>query len=259
MTATRDASTGSGPIRDRFLILFGSSRAVVTLPRVIPVYPCGLGGHGSAPRGQTFLVRGSVGNEGAQHQDPRPARGRLVHGEQVELPRSQVHEQAGAGQLAAVPLERAPRMSVSRQLRPGRSGQPSGMRAWAGCSDKCPHIVPIDRRQQAVVPVGQVTIWRLIRAPGQEHRWPHPAALELSFVPQGRTGPFRSPPSDLVAASSKPVSQPLRDPPGRVAGRGAGAILSGHRRALFGAVRRWPQELAAVVVGVEACRAVRTP
>jgi hypothetical protein len=40
MATTRDASsTSSGPIRDRFLILFGSSRAVVTLSGVIPVQP----------------------------------------------------------------------------------------------------------------------------------------------------------------------------------------------------------------------------
>jgi hypothetical protein len=116
---------------------------------------------------------------------------------------------------------------VSRQARPGRSGQSSGMRAWAGCPGQVdryqvpvtasvpvpgpggqvdaglvvrpaaalrqppgadPHPVAVDGGQQAVVPAGEFNVRRFIRAAGQEHRWPHPAALELSFVPQGRAG-----------------------------------------------------------------------
>ena len=42
--------------------------------------------------------------------------------------------------------------------------------------------------QQVQIPVGQVTARRLSRAAGQEHRGPHPAALELPLMPQGRAG-----------------------------------------------------------------------
>jgi hypothetical protein len=48
-------------------------------------------------------------------------------------------------------------------------------------------LVAVDSGQEAVVPAGQVMVCHLVRAAGQEHRWAHPAAFELSFVPQGRT------------------------------------------------------------------------